>query len=740
MQKDLFENEFKDVYLNETSDGSPVFCYRTGMTVYEEVFDKGRLVSAGWNTAGTPFNVLEGMPCRLDHDAFAQPWVFDVEIDGICIAYDWEYVGFDRFDEIGGKGAKLIHTVIVLKNNILPLEIEIHTILSGSAVFTRYLRLRNLSDRPMNVNKLMIMGGGLEIFYDWQNFTGGASNNDSLYSIGYMESASHCAEGLFRWRQLTPDGTSFSGRWPSDRHRYPAFMLRNDLLGKIWIAQMAYSGGFTFSFNNDVGIAPNGISDRYDRASAKLSFTMEISAPAPLIVLREGESFDTPQIYIGCVQGDLDDAVNMMHRHTRRAVFTHDDPDENLATVGAGIGPERAMTKEAVFHTIETASIVGAESCIIDAGWYCAAGKEGTEWWSKVGDWAPDKDKYGDDFRDIRRECHEKGLKFGLWMECERMGKDTAVAKAHPEWYQTRSLKGQDTTVIDMANPHAAAWVRSQIERVIDDYGVELFRTDYNVGYMDSVCRLDVDGVPESSYLRYYKALYEMYDGLRKKYPNVIFENCAGGGARCDLGMTRRFTHTWVSDYQIPPRCVAVTNGISMFIPPERIDRLVAGMNGHLRASLDFTVRAAMICKPSTNTYDPMDSEMNREELEFVKHSFDIYKSFIRPFMSDGSIYHHTPELYGIHPKGRSIIERASNDRKKGFIAVFNLVGTSPDHMTVYPRGIDEGMTYKVTLDNKRTSYIADGRSLTTEGIKIYLPVPLTSELILYDSVDQKQE
>ncbi len=395
------------------------------------------------------------------------------------------------------------------------------------------------------------------------------------------------------------------------------------------------------------------------------------------------------------------------------------------------------MTQEAIFHTIDTAEAVGAESCIIDAGWYCEAGREGDDWWGRVGDWVADPGKHADGFAAIRERCREKGLKFGLWMECERMGRDTAVAKAHPEWYRTRRQNGTDTTVIDMSNPDAAAWVKSQVERVIETYKVDLFRLDYNVDYTQYNCKTERGGFTESDCLRYYTAVYEMFAALRKKYPGVIFENCAGGGGRCDLGMTKHFTHTWVSDYQIPPRSIAITNGISMVLPPERIDRLVSGMNGHLRASLDFTVRSTLFGKPSTNTYNPLGSGMNAEELAFVKREFDLYKSFIRPYLTDGYIYHHTPELYEMHPKGRAILERSSADGTKGIIGVFNLADVRPgdDAAIVYPRGLDAGKTYEVTFDNSQTTATVGGFTLVNDGVRVRLAASLTSELIIYRAV-----
>ncbi|MBQ3638614.1 MAG: hypothetical protein II953_09655, partial [Clostridia bacterium] len=58
-----YDTTFKDVYLSPV--GAPAFCYRTGLTVYEEVFRGGQLMSAGWNAAGYPLDVLSEGSSRL---------------------------------------------------------------------------------------------------------------------------------------------------------------------------------------------------------------------------------------------------------------------------------------------------------------------------------------------------------------------------------------------------------------------------------------------------------------------------------------------------------------------------------------------------------------------------------------------------------------------------------------------------------------------------------------------------
>ena len=57
------EDHFKNVYYIPGEE--PVFCYRSGLTVYEEIFSHGRLTVSGWNAAGYPMNVLGSNVCNI---------------------------------------------------------------------------------------------------------------------------------------------------------------------------------------------------------------------------------------------------------------------------------------------------------------------------------------------------------------------------------------------------------------------------------------------------------------------------------------------------------------------------------------------------------------------------------------------------------------------------------------------------------------------------------------------------
>ncbi len=214
------------------------------------------------------------------------------------------------------------------------------------------------------------------------------------------------------------------------------------------------------------------------------------------------------------------------------------------------------MDVAATKHFIDTVSAVGAETMIIDAGWYCPFNKGQYEWHSRAGLWYPGKERYP-------------------------------------------------------------------------------------------------NGIRENAYLRYYKNAIAMFGRLKKKYTDVIFENCTGGGARTDIGFVKNFTHSWVSGWQVPPPPLAITNGMTMVLPPEIVDRHVSGMNCHTKSSLDFQMRNAIFGRPSTNDYNCLGSEMNSDQLGFVKHTFDIYKEHVRPYIDESLMFHHTPELVsGINGAG----------------------------------------------------------------------------------------
>ena len=137
------------------------------------------------------------------------------------------------------------------------------------------------------------------------------------------------------------------------------------------------------------------------------------------------------------------------------------------------------------------------------------------------------------------------GMRFGLWVEIEAVGSNSTLRQEHPDWLYTRH--GEPVA----GGPRAGllqprgGWPgrKAEISRLIEQYRLDMYRIDHNHNLTPAGNRV-YEGFCEDLTWRYYEALYALFDRLRAKYPQVVFQNCAGGGGRLDWGTISRFHNT----------------------------------------------------------------------------------------------------------------------------------------------------------------------------------------------------
>jgi len=687
---------------------TPSFCYRSGKAVYEEVFCNGGLVAAGWNAAGYPLDLLAKCPVRLDKKRFAEPFAFNVEIDGQSVDFGLEFVDFKT-----EKNDKKTKSVLTLKSKIKPIIIRIHTLLDGTAMFTRYLEIENLGSESLNLSRLSVISGGMETC-EMNKYTH-TQNIEDYYSIGYFGNDSWGREGEFIWRALQPEVTSIDTRYNRDRFRHPLLFIRNNVTGRMWFMQIGWSAGCRFTV--DYNAQP-------DRNSTRLAFKAEITSHNPMLIIKPHETFVTPEVHIGHIFGGVDEAVNEMFDHIRKSVLTAPEADGSEALVNCGMGAEHDMTVETSKSYIRQFAQMGGEIFTVDAGWECPPGEE-SDWGSYNGINIPDASRYPNGIKEISDYAHEYGLKFGLWVDIETAGRYCNLHKTHSEWFSVNPFGEASPKYLDLSVPEAAQWAESELERIITEYKLDLLRVDHNVDFTEYFGMRNSECVS----IRHVNAVYAMYERLKKRFPNVIFENCAGGGGRTDLGIMRYFNHSWVSDCQCAPYSIQITNGMTIALPPERVDRLFAGMGCHSYGSFDMQLRNCMLGHISLNVVAPPDAQINGEQMEFIRHSIEIYKSFIRPFLAESKIFHHTPD---VKKEDFCVMEIAAPDSSKGAITAFALACKNGE-IKVKPKGADFSKNYKITLDNSGASFNVSGAELKQNGITVDIPCSMSSELILYE-------
>ena len=698
---------FADIFLSHDPD--PTITYRSGLAAYQESLSRGQLVGRSWNGSG----YTNPEPERFDAATHPAPQAFWVEVDGQLLRSHWVWSHFRQ-----SEGEDGLTAVLELRHTVRPVVIRVHTRLDGTPILTRWLEIVNCSEQPAALSAAFPWSGVLQ--------TGEHDKDDeeSPYSVGYFIDTHWGNEGDFDWRALPYAGYRIDGRYRRNRHRHPLFIVRNHRSGEQFVGTLAWSGGYSFEFDLD---------DGDERGSSRLWFRAGPDGPAPLRVIGPGETVATPEMHLGIVIGDFDACIHALHDHLRASVIPPQAP-EHAGLVVSGIGPEQELTPELIFSEIDACADVGAEVFLIDASWYTPP--HGS-WHATVGDWQVSLERFPEGLKPFRDYVHGKGMKFGLWMDGERVGPESRIAKERPEWLaRPYGEEGGLRGLIDLTKPDVAEWMESEIDRLIVEHELDLFRLDYNIGNIGAGGYSQQSGFIENAYWRYYEAVYGIYARLSARHRHVIFQNCASGGARTDVGMVRYFDHTWVTDWQIAPRAFSITNGMTMALPPERVDRLAGmGQSGQRTAELDFQFRLPLFVHPSLNWFHLKDANPNPVQLARIRNAVQIYKNFVRPIHATSRIYHHTPVVKGFEPCGWGVLELASRDRTRAIAGLFRLSDPAEPEYLLRFRGIDPGRRYRVTFDNSAESCEVDGMVLTRTGIAARLETALTSELLVVEAV-----
>ncbi len=679
--------------------------YRSGLMVFEEGLRGGRWVALNYSASGHLAAANDNGPIYMNASKFINPQSFRVNVDGQDLFGRWQWGGIEVKRE-----EEQVSACVTLISAIRPVTVRIHTLLDGTAVMQRTVEVINEGDRPMALSALSPLSGAVQ-----QR----SIDREHPYRVGYMKDSVWGHEGDFHWENLPDEIYTVAGRYRRDRHRHPMFLLENRYCGETFVAQLAWSGGYAFTFDMN----------REGGSEINLEMNIAIDGPAPLRVLAPGEGYVSPAVHLGVVFGGLDPAIQEMHDHIRKSVML--PPTRGVTGwIESGIGPEYHMDIDSTMKSLEHAHSLGSEVFFIDAGWYLAPNME-DEWWDYCGDWRYNEERYPGGLEQVRQAAHEKGLLFGMWMDADRIGSKSRVWREHQDWI-VKDFEGkpQQTGQLNLGNPEAAHWMEEQIRYLLDNYKIDMFRLDHNVDARRAITFSEHDGFLESNYARYYENVYDIYRRLRRDYPNVIFENCAGGGGRTDLGMVSNFTHTWVTDGQIHPRAFSITNGMTMALPPECVDRLIGGQAAYQAADMTTLLRNLMFARASIGGFKPPYAQANPIQMDMVRHHVELYKTFVRPMHRDSRMYHHTPELSKALD-GFGVLELAKKDASQGMIGIFRLAEPEASETTVYPRGVNPAKTYRVTYDNYGGEAVCTGAELM-QGLHVCLGSALTSELILY--------
>ena len=129
---------------------------------------------------------------------------------------------------------------------------------------------------------------------------------------------------------------------------------------------------------------------------------------------------------------------------------------------------------------------------------------------------------------------------------------DSELYKKHPDW--AIRIPGREPTqcraqyVLDLSRPEVVDYAYKCVADILHSAPIAYVKWDMNRQLCDiGSSYLDKESQGELLH-RYMLGVYEMQERLVQEFPDLLLENCSGGGARFDPGMLYYSPQIWCSD------------------------------------------------------------------------------------------------------------------------------------------------------------------------------------------------
>lgn len=349
------------------------------------------------------------------------------------------------------------------------------------------------------------------------------------------------------------------------------------------------------------------------------------------IILATGESYQSPQIVASYSSRGLDGITNNHYQYlrSRKNHPTNIRPRPLTLNMWEAVYFDHNLEK--ITRIIDKAAEVGVERVVLDDGWFGSRRSDA----SGLGDWVVSPEVWPNGLAPLAKYSNDKGIEFGLWFEGEMLQKDSDLFRAHPDWVMQEEgrwpLEGRKQQVLDLTNPDAYQYVLTQVDDVLSSCNISYIKWDHNRHLSDPVSK----GKPAVH--NQTKAIYELFDELKRRHPGLEIESCSSGGGRIDLGMIEHADRFWTSDQNDPLERQSIQRWTAMVIPPEMLGTHVGPTRGHQTGrthDIHFRVINGLFGHAGIEWNL---TEASEEELQTLKAYVAFYKAH-RNLLHSGSI------------------------------------------------------------------------------------------------------
>ena len=429
-----------------------------------------------------------------------------------------------------------------------------YSVFHDLGVMTRHVRIENRSENSCRLER------ALSLCLDLPTM-----NYDLITLYGR-----HCRERNYARRPLARGLQGIESKRGSSSHTQNPFAAlvskgADEDHGWCYGFNLVYSGNFTAMAECDF--------------NATTRFVMGINPTDFSWKLEPGCVFDTPEAVMVFTDRGMGEMSRIFHRfYNRNLIRGRWKQEKRPLLINSWEGALFDFDSDKLVAFAEEAKKLGLEMLVMDDGWF---GKRNDDTTS-LGDWYVNEEKLPGGLSRLIEQVNALGLKFGIWFEPEMVSPDSDLFRAHPDWHihvkGREAMVGRTQYVLDMSRPEVVDNIWQQMYAILSNNNIDYVKWDFNRNICDAAsAALDADRQGEFFH-RYVLGTYELMERLVTTFPNLLLENCSGGGGRFDAGMLYYSPQIWTSDNTDPVDRVSIQYGTSLCYP-------ASAMGAHVSAA-----------------------------------------------------------------------------------------------------------------------------------------------------------
>lgn len=427
--------------------------------------------------------------------------------------------------------------------------------------------------------------------------------------------------------------------------------------------------------------------------------------------LKPGESFQTPEAVIVFSEDGLNGMSQTFHKlYRQRLARGYWRDRERPILINNWEATYFDFNEDSIVEIAKTAKKAGIEMFVLDDGWYGTRNDDR----QGLGDWSANLNKLEHGIAGLSRRIEEEcQMKFGLWFEPEMVNENSNLFRSHPDYrIETpgrRVSHGRYQFVLDFTRKEVVDCIYSQMENLLVNSRVSYIKWDMN----RSITECFSSGWPAEQqgeiFHRYILGVYDLYDRLTKRFPEILFESCASGGGRFDPGMLYYAPQTWTSDNSDAVERIRIQYGTSMVYPLSSMGAHVSVTPNHQMFRNTPLATRANVAYFGVFGYELDINKLSEEEQEEIKQQISFVKKY-RNLIHQGTFYRLLSPFEG-NMAAWMVVSDDRKDAVMGYYKILNDVICPYRRLKL--RGLDAGMDY--VIEGRNGSY--SGKELMNAGL-----------------------